>query len=174
VSTYELPLSEKECWLRGPLPDMSDLGDVVTLNTIELNHGNCFVLLNSWVLTEPLPKVRTNIAQLGTGPLGRGSVRSQREIDLEIRVVGHVNPAGVPYADAHAGCDQNVELLQAYTIDAAEGSDGALPITLVRKNGEVWTNRIQIDDWTTDEDISTDARIVELACTLIRPWTPTP
>lgn len=174
MSTYELPLSETECWLKGPLPDMSDLGDVVTLNTIELNHGNCFVLLNSWVLTEPLPKARSNVSQLGTGPLGRKSVRLQRDVDLEIRVVGHVNPSGTPYSDAHAGLDQNVELLQAYTIDAAEGDQGGLPITLVRKNGETWTNIIQIDDWETDPELSTDARIVTLACTLIRPWTVTP
>lgn len=136
------------CWDHGPLPDISDLGDAVILNTVPLNVGGAFMLINSFELTNPAPKRRLNReVDDRQGSIGRRSRRIEREVDLEIRVVGYVDEAGNPYSDIIEGVERNISYLQLMTIDAVEDEFGQIPIEVHRKSGIILTGFVQVDDF---------------------------
>lgn len=139
----------EECWHGGPLPDMRPEGDAVVMNGLELNRGGAFMCLNSYVLTDRARKVRVNTPMPDLdGELGARGRRVAREVDLEVRVVGYVDEADALQSDIIAQCEDNIDYLASFTIDAPEDDYGAIPLQVVRKNGKTLSGPVQVNDFT--------------------------
>lgn len=63
---------------------------------------------------------------------------------LPMVIVGHVDQAGLPYADPWEGLETNIDYLRAWIVDPTNSGDGTLPASLTMPSGAVRTADIHV------------------------------